>query len=76
MYRKVFVAENASDLNVELPMEYLHKGVEVIAFEVETDLDSHFSTKKKAAADAIQFFNTIQIDMSNFKFDRNEANER
>ncbi len=75
MYRKVFVAENASDLNVKLPIEYLHKGVEVIAFEIE-NLEIQKLTKGKAATEAVQFFQTIQIDMSDFKFDRDEANER
>ncbi len=76
MYRKVFVAETASQLTINLPIEYLNKGVEVIAFEIEDNLDSAYLNKKKAAQTAIQFFNTLQFDMSDFKFDRDEANER
>ncbi|MCF0059228.1 hypothetical protein [Dyadobacter sp. CY356] len=76
MYRKVFIAETASQLTINLPIEYLNKGVEVIAFEIDDNLDSAYLNKKKAAQNAIQFFNTLQIDMSGFKFDRDEANER
>ena len=73
MYRKIFKAQSKEDLRVELPEEYLNKQVEVIAFQVE---DEDFYVKQKKAKEAIEYFNTIQIDMSNFKFDRNEANAR
>ncbi|TDE17072.1 hypothetical protein [Dyadobacter psychrotolerans] len=76
MFRKIFVAESASQLTINLPMEYLHKGIEVIAFEVEEDFNSVALAKKTAARNAIQFFKTLQIDMSDFKFDRDEANKR
>jgi hypothetical protein len=76
MYRKVFVAENADDLNIRLPDDYLHKGIEVIAFEVEEGKNDVYAAKKKAAKEAIQFFKTIQIDLSGYTFNRDEANER
>lgn len=34
MYRKIFVAKNTDDLTVRLPDEYLHKDIEVIAFDL------------------------------------------
>ena len=76
MYRKVFVAENANDLNVTLPLRYLHKGVEVIAFIVDSDSNAFDSQKRNASEAAVEFFKSIQIDMSDFQFDRDEANER
>jgi hypothetical protein len=76
MYRKVFIAENPEDLNVRLPDEYLHKGIEVIAFDIEEAREEIRANKRLAAAKAIEFFKTIQIDLSGFKFDRDEANER
>jgi len=76
MYRKVFIAENAEDLNVRLPDEYLHKGIEVIAFDLEEAREEIRANKKRTAETAIEFFKTIQIDMSDLKFDRDEANER
>jgi hypothetical protein len=63
-------------LNLTLPLRYLHKGVEVIAFEVDRDTDNTDTQKRNASEAAVQFFRTIQIDMSSFQFDRDEANER
>ena len=76
MFRKIFVAESAAQLTINLPIEYLHKGIEVIAFEVDDDVDSVDLAKKNAAHKAVQFFKTLQIDIGDFKFDRDEANER
>jgi hypothetical protein len=75
MYRKILKIEKAEDLNIKLPDEYLNKEVELLALEVNEGIDELID-KRKAAKEAIAFFNTIEIDMSNFKFDRDEANER
>ncbi|MCE6989760.1 hypothetical protein [Dyadobacter sp. CY323] len=76
MFRKVFVAESAAELTINLPHEFLHNRIEVIAFEVDDDSESIDLAKKKAARNAVQFFKNYEIDMSDFKFDRDEANER
>lgn len=76
MYRKIFVAENTDDLTVRLPDEYLHKDIEVIAFDLGESVEELRASKREAAEKAIEFFKTIQIDRSGFKFDRGEANER
>ena len=73
MYRKIFKAESKEDLSIKLPDEYLNKNIEVIAFQVG---DDDYAVKKQNAKEAIEFFNTLQVDMSNFKFDRDEANAR
>ena len=73
MYRRIFKAESKEDLLVELPSEYLNKEIEVLAFQVGHD---DYVIKKEQAKEAIAFFNTMQTDMSNFKFNREEANER
>ncbi len=73
MYRKVFKAEKADDLQIKLPDEYLHKQVEVIAFEV---FDKEAREKRKQVDEAIAFFNNTSVDMSDFKFNRDEANAR
>ncbi len=75
MYRKIFKAESSEDLVVELPREYLHKQVEVIAFQVHEEHKER-SEKKIVFEEAMKFFDSIHADMSNFKFDRDEANER
>lgn len=76
MYRKVFVAQNADDLNVKLPDDYLHKGIEVIAFEIKESRNEILAAKKEADRKAHQYFKTIQIDLGGFHFNRDEANER
>lgn len=74
MFRKIFKAENKEDLLIELPSEYLDKQVEIIAFQISDDED--VTTEKTDLNEAIKFFDSIQADMSNFKFNRDEANER
>lgn len=74
MFRKIFKAENKEDLLVELPSEYLNKQVEIIAFQISDDED--ITTEKTDLDEAVKFFDSIHADMSNFKFNRDEANER
>lgn len=73
MFRKIFKAENKEDLLVELPSEYLNKQVEVIAFQLSND---DAKNEKADLDEAIKFFDSIHADMSNFKYNRDEANER
>lgn len=73
MYRKIIDVVNEENLFIQLPKEYLNKQVEVIAFEVE---NTNEKVDKKKFNDAMAFFDTLNVDMSNFKFDRDEANNR
>lgn len=73
MYRKIIKAEKEDDLQIQLPKEYLNKEIEVIAFELT---DEQLQKKKEDIQEAIDFFNSISVDMSDFKFNRDEANER
>lgn len=74
MYRKIFRAESKEDLFIELPGEYLNKNIEVIAFQV--DDDAARVNKKADMEEAMKFFDSMHADLSNFKFDSDEANER
>lgn len=67
------VIPNTSNFNVTLdfPKEYLGEEVEIIAFKKEEGLYEKKSGPKRFAS-----FDTIKIDTSNFKFNRDEANER
>ena len=75
MYRKIFRAERKEDLSIELPGEYLNKNIEVIAFQVVDDAAARVN-KKADMAEAMKFFDSMHADLSNFKFNRDEANER
>ena len=72
MYRKIVEAKEASDLTIKLPEEFLNKRIAIVAFEhYGSEID-----RDKKLAEAQSFFRKMGVDMSNFKFDRNEANER
>jgi hypothetical protein len=71
MYRKIIKAANEDDLNIQLPAEYLNKEVKVIAFEIEED--ERNVDEVNDFSDALNFFNKMQIDMLDFKFNRDEA---
>lgn len=72
MYRKVFVVKEQSDLTINLPEEFLNKTIAIVAFE----RNGNEVDREKKLVEARAFFKTMGVDMSNFNFDRNEANER
>lgn len=76
MYRKILKIEKAEDLTIQLPEEYLNKEVEILALEVNDGGIDDLIEKRKAAKKATDFFRTINVDTTGYKFDRNEANER
>ena len=58
-----------------LPESYYGKKVMVTVSALDEKVDNPKSYLTKAE-EARAFFNSIQIDMTGFKFDREEANER
>jgi hypothetical protein len=75
MYRKIIKAEKEDDLQIQLPKEYLNKEVEVIAFELSESTHDN-ADEVSDFSDAMDFFSRMSVDMSDFKFNRDEANER
>jgi hypothetical protein len=65
------VIPSASNHTVELPELYYGKRVMVTVSALD-EKTNRFAKAKEARA----FFNSIQVDMSGFKFNREEANER
>jgi len=55
----------------DIPKDYVGKELEVIAFVKSEGLESRKKTEKKFLS-----FDAIKIDTTNFKFNRDEANER
>lgn len=53
---------------VDLPEEFYGLEVEIIAFPL--------TEKRRTQTDPDKFYNSINLDFSGFKFDRDEANER
>ena len=71
MYRQILVPTETAH-SIDLPKELYGVKVEVIAFSIKDDPLPFVASK----ADPEAFYKTIRLDFSNYKFDRNEANER
>ena len=74
MYRRIIKVVKEDDLQMQLPKEYLNKEVEVIAFELNENDEQE--KKRQEVNEAIAFFKSISVDISDFKFNRDEANEQ
>jgi len=77
MYRQIIIPESNRYL-LDLPQDFIGKKVEVIAFTVEENslIENHNDENKYAWKNAKEFFDAHKINLSNFKFNRDEANER
>ena len=73
MLREIIVPENYSYL-LKLPGELVVKRVEVIAFEIEEKTDDSLEVNEKLKS-IREIFDGKRIDLSNFKFNRDEAND-
>jgi len=71
MYRKILIPTE-SQHSVELPKEFYGVKVEVIAFPFEEEKLADVSLLSGIDA----FYDAIKLDLSDFKFNRDEANER
>jgi hypothetical protein len=73
MYREIITA-NSPTFEIRIPEEMRGKKIEIIAFEIENEspVKSELSTKSVSSED---FFTKHRIDLSNFKFNREEAND-
>lgn len=80
MFREILTTSGRS-LTLELPEELVGKQIEVLAFELHEN--QTFSSVKLAAtpvetarrqAEIKAIFNGVRIDLSNYQFDRDEAN--
>lgn len=69
MIRTILIPDTQT-VTFNVPKEYIGKEVEVIAFAKNEGIDNKESTGKQVS------FNALSIDTKNFKFNRNEANER
>lgn len=72
MYRAIITPKETT-LTIELPEQLVGKPVEVLAFELEKTQQPR---KKPSAEEINLFYASYQIDMSGYKFNRDEANER
>jgi hypothetical protein len=66
--REIVVPEN-NKIELTIPDNFIGKKIEVLAFELEEKPKIARGRKKKS-------FNAIKLDLTGFKFNREEANER
>ncbi len=76
MVREILIPTETT-LHLRLPAEFVGKRIEVLAFEVgepEAVTMPAPDTSVQRLADVRQIFAGVEVDLSNFKFDRNDAN--
>lgn len=78
MFREILVAQGNS-LTLDLPDDLVGKPIEVLAFALPTDkpeMEKEISEEEMArrVADIRAIVAPHRVDLSNFKFDRDEAN--
>ncbi len=65
------IVPTGNSYTLNLPDEMIGKQIEVIAFEIEKKEIIDSADKMERLRESLQ---DMRIDLSNFKFDRNEAN--
>jgi hypothetical protein len=74
IFRKIITPQNRT-ITIQLPAEMVGKKVKVIAFETENTTAAHSVSSKEQRLKRIQeLTRSSQIDLSNFQFNRDEAN--
>ncbi len=71
MVRQIIKAKSET-INIVIPEDYVGKTIEILAFPIE----ENENITKKRKAEIIEKFRKMQTDMTGYKFDRDEANER
>jgi len=67
---RTVVTSDKNTLTLHLPDNYVGRQLEIIAFAIDEPIKQH----KRALAKDI--FKSVQLDTRDFKFNRDEANER
>ena len=79
MVRKIVIPQERT-YTLELPEEFIGKEVEVLAFKVGKDAPTREQTTPDQSKEArIEYLRKVlepyRVDLSNFTFDRDEAND-
>ena len=70
---RTFITPNTDTFNLSLsiPKDYIGKELEVIAFTTDEGVQAAEQARKKNVS-----FTALSVDTKNYKFNRDEANER
>ena len=69
MIRTIVTAKDQT-ISFDIPKKYIGKQIEIIAFSKDEEIAKDVTVRKKVSFDA------LAIDTRNYKFNRDEANER
>ncbi len=69
MIRTIITADSDT-VSISVPKDYVGKVLEIIAFAKDEGLDNSLSVKKTSS------FTVLHTDVKDYKFNRDEANER
>ena len=67
---RTVVKTNNNTLTLSIPDKYIGRELEVIAFTKDEGIEENMTIEKKVS------FTVLHTDIKNYKFDRDEANER
>jgi uncharacterized membrane protein YfhO len=67
---RTIVTPKDQTISFDIPKKYIGKQIEIIAFSKDEEIAKETSVQKKVS------FNALAMDTRNYKFNRDEANER
>ncbi|HEY2582683.1 MAG TPA: hypothetical protein VGI43_12795 [Mucilaginibacter sp.] len=67
---RTIVTPDKETISLDIPREYVGREIEVIAFAKEEGFSEEQPLKKKTS------FTVLHVDTTDYKFNRDEANER
>jgi hypothetical protein len=74
MIREIIIPSNNSYL-LKIPDHYVGKPLQIIAFPLNEKEEGHQPKTGRSLEEIKKFFSNYHIDMSNFKFNRDDAND-
>jgi hypothetical protein len=67
---RIILTPNAQTVSIDIPEDYIGKEIEVIAFAIDEGIIKDHSARKEVS------FTALHVDTKDYKFNREEANER
>jgi hypothetical protein len=72
---RTLIVPDQQNINIRIPESFVGKTVEIIAFEINETEDPSKAVPK-SFDEILKFYRSVNLDLSEYKFDRDEANER
>jgi hypothetical protein len=72
---RTLIVPDQQNINIRIPESFVGKTVEIIAFEIN-ETEGPSKAAPKSFDEVLKFYQSVNLDLSGYKFDRDEANER